>query len=69
MQVDTNVSEADVGEVHDGQKANFTVQAYPNRMFEATVRQVRKGPITVQNVVTYDVVLMYRTRTWRFCRG
>ncbi len=57
MQVDTNVSEADVGEVHDGQRANFTVQAYPNRTFEATVRQVRKGPITVQNVVTYDVVL------------
>lgn len=57
MQVDTNVSEADVGEVHDGQKATFTVQAFPNRMFEAKVRQVRKGPITVQNVVTYDVVL------------
>jgi HlyD family secretion protein len=57
MQVDTNVSEADVGEVRDGQKANFTVQAYPNRTFEAAVRQVRKGPITVQNVVTYDVVL------------
>jgi HlyD family secretion protein len=57
MQVDTNVSEADVGEVRDGQKAYFTVQAYPNRKFEATVRQVRKGPITVQNVVTYDVVL------------
>jgi HlyD family secretion protein len=57
MQVDTNVSEADVGEVHDGEKANFTVQAYPTRTFEATVRQVRRGPITVQNVVTYDVVL------------
>jgi HlyD family secretion protein len=57
MQVDTNVSEADVGEVHDGQRANFTVQAYPNRTFEAKVRQIRKGPITVQNVVTYDVVL------------
>ena len=57
MQVDTNVSEADVGEVHAGQKASFTVQAYPNRTFEASVRQVRKGPITVQNVVTYDVVL------------
>jgi HlyD family secretion protein len=57
MQVDTNVSEADVGEVHNGQKANFTVQAFPNRAFEAIVRQVRKGPITVQNVVTYDVVL------------
>jgi HlyD family secretion protein len=57
MQVDTNVSEADVGEVHDGQKATFSVQAFPNRTFEASVRQVRKGPITVQNVVTYDVVL------------
>ena len=57
MQVDTNVSEADVGEVHAGQKASFTVQAFPNRTFEASVRQVRKGPITVQNVVTYDVVL------------
>jgi HlyD family secretion protein len=57
MQVDTNVSEADVGEVHDGQRANFTVQAFPNRIFQAKVRQIRKGPITVQNVVTYDVVL------------
>ena len=57
MQVDTNVSEADVGEVHDGQRANFTVQAFPNRTFQAKVRQIRKGPITVQNVVTYDVVL------------
>ena len=57
MQVDTNVSEADVGEVRDRQKATFTVQAYPNRVFDATVRQVRKGLITVQNVVTYDVVL------------
>jgi HlyD family secretion protein len=57
MQVDTNVSEADVGEVRDGQRAYFTVQAYPTRTFEAKVRQIRRGPITVQNVVTYDVVL------------
>ncbi len=57
MQVDTNVSEADVGEVRDGERAYFTVQAYPTRTFEAKVRQVRRGPITVQNVVTYDVVL------------
>jgi HlyD family secretion protein len=57
MQVDTNVSEADVGEVKAGQKAYFEVQAYPKRTFRATVRQVREGPITVQNVVTYDVVL------------
>lgn len=57
MQVDTNVSEADVGDVAEGQKAYFTVQAYPNRTFWGTVRQIRRGPITVQNVVTYDVVV------------
>jgi HlyD family secretion protein len=57
MQVDTNVSEADIGGVQPGQRAYFTVQAYPQRTFWSTVRQVRVGPITVQNVVTYDVVL------------
>jgi HlyD family secretion protein len=57
MQVDTNVSEADVGEVAEGQKAYFTVQAYPKRTFWGVVRQIRRGPITVQNVVTYDVVV------------
>ena len=57
MQVDTNVSEADVGGVKPGQRAYFTVQSYPNRSFWGSVRQVREGPITVQNVVTYDVVI------------
>ena len=57
MQVDSNVSEADVGEVKVGAKAYFTVQAYPDRTFWGIVRQIRRGPITVQNVVTYDVVL------------
>jgi HlyD family secretion protein len=57
MQVDTNVSEADVGGVKPGQRTYFTVQAYPTRTFWGSVRQVREGPITVQNVVTYDVVI------------
>jgi HlyD family secretion protein len=57
MQVDTNVSEADVGGVRPGQRAYFTVQSYPNRTFWGSVRQIREGPITVQNVVTYDVVI------------
>ena len=57
MQVDTNVSEADAGGVKAGQRAYFTVQAYPSRTFWGSVRQVREGPITVQNVVTYDVVI------------
>ena len=57
MQVDTNVSESDVGAVKVGQKATFTVESYPDRTFEGRVTQVRQAPITVQNVVTYDVVV------------
>jgi HlyD family secretion protein len=57
MQVDTNVSESDVGPVQAGQKAGFTVDAFPDRTFWGSVAQVRQSPITVQNVVTYDVVI------------
>ncbi|MGN6806684.1 MAG: efflux RND transporter periplasmic adaptor subunit [Trinickia sp.] len=57
MQVDTSVSESDVGGVREGDKASFTVEAYPNRSFEGKVVQVRQAPQTVQNVVTYDVVI------------
>ena len=57
MQVDTNVSESDVGPVQVGQKAGFTVDAFPDRTFWGEVAQVRQSPITVQNVVTYDVVI------------
>jgi HlyD family secretion protein len=57
MQVDTNVSEADVGAVRLGQSVVFTVQAFPARTFRGRVTQIRRGPITVQNVVTYDAVV------------
>jgi len=57
MQVDTNVSESDIGPIHAGQEAEFTVDAFPDRKFEGAVAQVRQAPITVQNVVTYDVVI------------
>jgi HlyD family secretion protein len=57
MQVDTNVSEADIGQVREGQRATFTVDAYPNTTFTGRVVQVRNAPITVQNVVTYDAVV------------
>ena len=57
MQVDTNVSESDVGGAKIGQKASFTVEAFPGRTFWGKVAQVREAPITVQNVVTYDVVI------------
>ncbi|MGA2186405.1 MAG: efflux RND transporter periplasmic adaptor subunit [Bryobacteraceae bacterium] len=57
MQVDTNVSEADVGRVHVNQPATFTVDAYPRRIFPGIVTSVRKAPINVQNVITYDAVI------------
>lgn len=57
MQVDTNVSESDIGGIADGNATLFTVDAFPRRTFKGTVRQVRQSPQTVQNVVTYDVVV------------
>jgi HlyD family secretion protein len=57
MQVDANVSESDIGGIQNGDKATFTVDAFPARTFPAVVTQVRQSPQTVQNVVTYDVVI------------
>lgn len=57
MQIDSNVAEADVGGVVVDQTVDFTVDAFPNRMFHGKVVQVRNAPITVQNVVTYDTVI------------
>ena len=57
MQVDTNVSEGDVGNVWVGQDVTFAVDAYPTRRFKGTVQQVRNAAIMVQNVVTYDAVV------------
>lgn len=57
MQIDTNLSESDAGSIVEGQKAAFTVDAFPGRTFEGKVRQIRLSPTTVQNVVTYNVVV------------
>jgi HlyD family secretion protein len=57
MQIDTNVDESDIGRTKAGQKATFTVDAYPGKIFEGGVVQVRNSPIVTQNVVTYDVVI------------
>jgi HlyD family secretion protein len=57
MQVNSDVSEADIGLVAPGQVARFSVDAFPDLVFEGQVRQVRNAPISVQNVVTYDVVV------------
>jgi HlyD family secretion protein len=57
MQIDSNVAEADIGKVREGQGVTFTVDAYPGRRFEGQVRQIRLNPILQQNVVTYNVVV------------
>jgi len=57
MQVDTNVSEGDIGGIKLDDQVQFSVDAFPNRVFEGRVTQIRQSPQTVQNVVTYDVVV------------
>jgi HlyD family secretion protein len=57
MQVNANVSESDIGGLSEQQAASFAVDAYPDRSFEGRVVQVRNSPITVLNVVTYDVII------------
>jgi HlyD family secretion protein len=57
MQVDTNVSESDIGGVKEGDNATFTVDAFPGRVFEGAVRQLRQSPQTIQNIVTFDTVV------------
>jgi len=58
MQINISVSEADIGLLHVGQPINFTVDAYQNRAFSGTVKQVRLNPTIQENVVTYNVVAM-----------
>jgi HlyD family secretion protein len=57
MNIDASVSESDIGLVRTGQTAEFTVDAFPDDVFQGKVVQVRKSPSTVNNVVTYDVII------------
>jgi len=57
MQIDTSVSESDVGRLTEKMKAQFTVDAFPGKTFEGIVRQVRNSPTTTAGVVTYDAVI------------
>jgi HlyD family secretion protein len=57
MQVDTNVSESDVGALKIDDKVDFTVESFAQRRFEGTMVQIRQAPQTIQNVVTFDAVV------------
>jgi HlyD family secretion protein len=63
MELDVDIDEADVGAVRAGQHATFTVDAYPNRNFEATLISVHNAPQTTNNVVTYRGVLLVRNKS------
>jgi HlyD family secretion protein len=69
MQVNANVSESDIGGVVEGKPANFRVDAYPKHFFEGVVTQVRNAPISIQNVVTYDVVITVDNRSLKLKPG
>ena len=69
MQIDTSVDEADIGNVKAGQDVRFTVDAYPDIVFKGKVSQVRINPTTVQNVVTYDVIIMVDNSDLRLLPG
>lgn len=57
MQIDSSFAEADIGNIKVGQKAKFSVDAFPNRNFEGAVKQLRLNPTVTSNVVTYNVVV------------
>jgi HlyD family secretion protein len=69
MQVDTNVSESDIGGMTEGKDAIFTVDAYPGVKFSGAIRQVRLAPINVQNVITYNVVVAVDNQDLRLKPG
>jgi HlyD family secretion protein len=57
MQVEAAIDEADVGRLRVGQRASFSVDAFPRRSFTGEIRQIRKSPVNVQNVISYTVVI------------
>ena len=69
MQVDTSVDEADVGNVKAGEKAHISVTAFPNVTFDGVVHEVRLNPTIIQNVVTYDAVVIVHDRLERMRPG
>ncbi len=69
MEVDINVGEPDIGGVKPGDPVRFTVLAYPNQVFTGTVHQVRINPQTVNNVVTYDVVVYVNNASGKLLPG
>ena len=56
MQLEVDVSESDIGQIKPGQKIEFSVDAFPDKIFNAVVKQVRNTPTNIQNVITYKII-------------
>lgn len=69
MQVNANVDEADIGMVKIGQPAKFTVDAFPDDVFEGTVVEIRKNPVIFQNVVTYNTIISFDNSSLKLLPG
>jgi HlyD family secretion protein len=69
MQVEVSVDEADIGRIREGQRASFTVDSFPGATFPGAVRQVRKQPREVSNVITYTVVVSAENADLRLLPG
>lgn len=69
MQIDTSVVEADIGRVKVGQDVEYTIDGYPDETFTGKVSQVRISPTTVQNVVTYNVVIIIDNKDLKLIPG
>jgi HlyD family secretion protein len=69
MEILASVDESDIGQIHEGQEARFTVQAYPDESFSGTVRQVRLQSSVQENVVNYTVVVSVRNDDGRLLPG
>ncbi len=69
MQVETAIDESDVGRIIEGMPATFTVDAFPGKVFQSQVKQVRKAPINVQNVITYTVLLSAQNNDLKLLPG
>jgi HlyD family secretion protein len=69
MEVHARIDEADIGRIRVGQRARFTVDAFPGHRFDGIVRQIRKSPEVTQNVVTYRVLIGAENRDLKLLPG
>ncbi len=69
MQVEANIDEADIGQVKDGQKVEFTVDAFPDMKFNGEVTEIRLQPVVTSNVVTYTVIVKAPNPSYKLMPG